>query len=412
MRKRPEPSWWWWWVLPIAGSLVVLAISVFSGVQARRSSELILKGESWAVIESLRGVAPGGSLQEPLARSGARWMAFVQRDGGLLAEAGQRPLGWEEAVQLRPGMVRSLHGLGCAMSPPLPPLPPPGSDGPPPPPGDDGPPPQARGGGRPLLVCFEPALSRQLERATLALFVAGLLGLIGVAGLTLVAQRLMRARDEALAHLERDRHLASLGNMAAVMAHEIRNPLASLKGHAQLLLEAAGGRPADAAMARHVVEGAQRLETLSTSLLDLARAGSLERAEVRVRPLLEAVASRDPRVKVEVRREVTCSLDPLRVTQVLTNLVDNALQASGDAEVTLSLDEQAAGVIIEVGDRGPGVPVAERARIFEPFVTTRASGTGLGLPIARRLVALHGGTLELVDVPLGALFRIVLPRGA
>jgi two-component system sensor histidine kinase HydH len=262
------------------------------------------------------------------------------------------------------------------------------------------------------LVCFEPALAGQLEGASLALFVAGLLGLVGVAGLTLVARRLTRARDEARAQLERDRHLASLGNMAAVMAHEIRNPLASLKGHAQLLLEATGDRPADAAMARHVVEGAQRLEHISTSLLDLTRAGSLERATVNLRPLLESVAAKDPRVTLEVRREVSCSLDPLRLTQVLTNLVNNALQASSDAPVTLGLDEGPAGVLIEVRDLGPGVPVADRARIFEPFVTTRVTGTGLGLSIAARLVALHGGTLELVDMPRGALFRITLPRGA
>jgi two-component system sensor histidine kinase HydH len=387
-------------VLPIAGSAIVLAISVFSGVQSHRSSELILKGESWAVIERMRGVMPGDPLEEPLARSGATWMAFVLRDGTIEAEGGRRPEGWEEAVQLRPGMVRMIHGRGWAMSPPL--GPPPGADGAPPP----------HQPGRPVLVCFEPVLSRQLEGTSLALFVAGLLGLVGVSGLTLVARRLTRSRDEARAHLERDRHLASLGNMAAVMAHEIRNPLASLKGHAQLLLEAAGDRPADAAMAKHVVEGAQRLETISTSLLDLARAGSLERVAVNLRGLLESVAARDPRVKVDVRSEVTCSIDPLRITQVLTNLVDNALQASKDAAVTLCLDEQPAGAIIDVRDLGPGVPAAERTRIFEPFVTTKVSGTGLGLAIARRLVVLHGGTLELVDVPQGALFRITLPRGA
>ncbi len=402
MSKRSEPSWLWWWVLPIAGSIVVLAISVFSGVQARRSSELILKGESWAVIESLRAVTAGDALEEPRARSGATWIAFVFRDGTIEAEAGLRPEGWEEAVQLRPGMVRMFHGRGWAMSPPLTPPPPPGADGSPPPPRQ----------GRPLLVCFEPVLSRQLEGTSLALFVAGLLGLVGVVGLTLVARRLTRARDEAMAHLARDRHLASLGNMAAVMAHEIRNPLASLKGHAQLLLEAAGDRPADAAMAQHVVEGAQRLEMISTSLLDLARAGSLERVQVNLRELLEAVAASNPRVKLDVRREVTCPVDPLRLTQVLTNLVDNALQAGKDSEVTLRLDEQPAGVLIDVQDLGPGVPIAERARIFEPFVTTKITGTGLGLAIARRLVVLHGGTLDLVEVPRGALFRVTLPRGA
>jgi two-component system sensor histidine kinase HydH len=200
--------------------------------------------------------------------------------------------------------------------------------------------------------------------------------------------------------------------MAAVMAHEIRNPLASLKGHAQLLLESAGGRAAEAALAQHVVDGALRLERISTSLLDLARAGSLERTPLDVRELLEGVAARHPRVRLEAPRALTWPVDPLRITQVLTNLVDNALQASSDSEVTLSLDEQPAGLTIDVRDQGPGVPAAERARIFEPFVTTKVTGTGLGLAIASRLVGLHGGTLELVDVPRGALFRITLPRGA
>ena len=397
MSRRTGPALWW--LLPVSGSLLVLGLTIFSAVQTRRASSLLLKGESWAVLEKLRGVTPEDPLEEALARSGATWMGFVRRDGTLIAEAGRRPEGWEEAVRLRPGMVRLAGGSGWAVAPP-------------PPPHDDREQLPDRRPPPPILVRFEPVLSRRLERTSAALLVAGLLGLAGVVGLTLLTRRLLRSRDETRALLERERHLASLGNMAAVMAHEIRNPLASLKGHAQLLLESAADRPDEAAMARHVVEGAQRLERISTSLLDLARAGSLERTPVDVEALLAAVAAKDLRITLEVPRAVTWSLDPLRMRQVLENLVDNALQSSADGPVTLACDEASTGLVIDVRDEGPGVPAEDRARIFEPFVTTRVRGTGLGLSIARRLVTLHGGRLELVDVPQGALFRITIPREA
>jgi two-component system sensor histidine kinase HydH len=106
----------------------------------------------------------------------------------------------------------------------------------------------------------------------------------------------------------------------------------------------------------------------------------------------------------------TWSLDALRFRQVLTNLVENALQAAPEGTVTVRVAQAPEGLVVEVRDSGPGVPLAERERIFEPFVTTKVKGTGLGLSIARRLVALHGGSLRVVGPQgPGATFRIEIP---
>jgi two-component system sensor histidine kinase HydH len=264
-----------------------------------------------------------------------------------------------------------------------------------------------------LLIGFEPRISRQVDRAAAATLGAGALGFAAVVLLSLRARSLLRARDAALERAQRDAQLASLGNMSAVLAHEIRNPLASLKGHAQLLLEGLDASPQQHEQARHVVEASQRLELLTTSLLDLVRAANLERTAVSPAGLCRAVAQDVGKGRAQVEAQgapQAWSLDALRFRQVLTNLVENALQAAPEGTVTVRVGQGPEGLVVEVRDRGPGVPLAERERIFEPFVTTKVKGTGLGLAIARRLIALHGGSLRVVgpEGP-GATFRIEVP---
>jgi two-component system sensor histidine kinase HydH len=262
-------------------------------------------------------------------------------------------------------------------------------------------------------VLFQPRLVEQVDRAANATLAAGILGAVGLLLLGALALRLLRRNEEALRRLEQERRLAGLGTMSAVVAHELRNPLAALKGHAQLLVESLEPHPREKAQAERVVEAAWRLERLSASLLELARTGDLSREDAAPAALVRAaVAPLDgARLRLDdTRSPPRWSLDPLRFQQVVTNLVENALQSTADGPVEVRVGEEAGRLVVEVRDRGPGVPEADRDRIFEPFVTTRAKGVGLGLAVARQIVALHQGSLVVLDAPGGgACFRLEIP---
>jgi two-component system sensor histidine kinase HydH len=220
--------------------------------------------------------------------------------------------------------------------------------------------------------------------------------------------------------IERDsaraRHLAALGEMSAVLAHEIRNPLTSLKGHSQLLIENLGAPGLEKARgkAERVVQEAVRLERITNDLLDFVKQGELDRTPTDLGALVQQTAAEiapADRLKLELPDEsVVLSVDAPKLGQLIANLVQNAVQASdGSVEVTLEAGEDEA--VLSVRDHGAGVPSGQEERIFEPFVTTRVRGTGLGLAIARRLADRHGGTLTASNHPDGgAVFRLTLPR--
>jgi two-component system sensor histidine kinase HydH len=181
------------------------------------------------------------------------------------------------------------------------------------------------------------------------------------------------------------------------MAHELRNPLAALKGHAQLLEELLEG-PA-LARASRVVQEAERLEKITEDLLAFARLATIERAEVSPLALAREAAALDPaRVRVEdAGAPERFPLDALRARQLIDNLVQNALQideSGKEVRVIVGRDRGGAALQITVEDQGPGLPEGELDRLFEPFFTTRTRGTGLGLAVARRCAELHGGTLR------------------
>jgi two-component system sensor histidine kinase HydH len=197
--------------------------------------------------------------------------------------------------------------------------------------------------------------------------------------------------------------LASLGQMSAVLAHEIRNPLASLKGNAQLLekLVAQNKDSNDktagkaASKAERVVSEASRLELLINDLLDFARSGELHRRDEDPGKLLqdcaEAFGSRSIEVDVKGAPKAW-SLDPARMRQVLNNLLQNAVQASD--RVQASVSSRGGRLHFVVRDHGDGIAESSSDSLFEPFHTKKTQGTGLGLAVAKRLVELHGGTIS------------------
>ena len=162
------------------------------------------------------------------------------------------------------------------------------------------------------------------------------------------------------------------------------------------------------------MDEAVRLERLTGDLLAFARSGAIQRKPVDPAQVLVAAAESTGRERIALSLDRAPALFPLdadRMQQVLANLLDNALDVTeAPAKVEAAAFEQDGALVFTVRDRGPGVPVEDRERIFEAFVTRKTKGTGLGLAVARRIVELHGGQLTVADAPeRGAIFRAEIP---
>jgi PAS domain S-box-containing protein len=229
------------------------------------------------------------------------------------------------------------------------------------------------------------------------------------------------ARKEAENRLAQQAALARLGEMAAVVAHEVRNPLAGIKGVLQVLM---GRRPTadpDAAVMRDVVARIDALGDLINDLMLFARPRPPQASAVPLRPLIMEAASllrRDPvgrAVEVAIEgADATLTADADLLRAAVLNLFLNAAQAmGGTGRIAVTIRHRDDRCTVEVRDSGPGIPAAIRDRVFEPFFTTKARGGGLGLPIARRTAELHHGTLTL-DCPDegGSVFTFTLPMNA
>lgn len=271
-----------------------------------------------------------------------------------------------------------------------------------------------------IIIEFETPLiadlTRSIERTYSAALAAGVVLLVLAFFLTRSAVGLRALEQRA----ERERQLTLLGEMSAVVAHELRNPLASLKGHSQLLVELlAQMPPGDGRVqkkAERIVGEAERLERFTHVLLDFVRDGLPLWRNLSAPELLAQLRLAVPEIPIDTdftQAPPQFRCDPTRLVMALSNLVRNAHQAAPDTPVGLRLSATPDALQIEVSDRGPGIAAGREARIFEPLVTSRATGTGLGLAAARRAVVQQGGTLHAENrAGGGALFRIRLPLHA
>lgn len=224
--------------------------------------------------------------------------------------------------------------------------------------------------------------------------------------------------------------LASLGRLAASIAHEVRNPLAAIHHAAQLLEESPDLPPTDARLVEIINNHCVRMNGIVENVLQLSRRERAQPENLRLGPwleefLLEFKQTHPPGaddIKVVLDKpQAQALVDPSHLNQVLWNLLRNALRYGRDldrpAEVRLRLSKNEKGdrAVIEVIDRGPGIPPKVQQRLFEPFFTTHADGNGLGLYLVRQLIQANQGEVEYNTVPGGgSCFRILLvaPQGS
>ena len=254
----------------------------------------------------------------------------------------------------------------------------------------------------------------------LAVVTAGILGMVAI--LHNQRSHLQEVKALEIEVLQRER-LSALGNLAATVAHEVRNPLNAISmGLQRLKTEFRPTQDEDeySHLTRLMLEEVHRLNSIVEQFLSLARPLEIKREELRLQDILKELAALEEgnakQSKTQIRVVVPPDLPLLKadreyLRQTLLNLILNGLQAMPDGgTLTLEANTSNGNLLITVTDTGVGIPQENLRRIFDPYFTTKAKGSGLGLAIARRIVEAHGGTIAVSsEADQGCRFRISLP---
>jgi two-component system sensor histidine kinase HydH len=406
-------------VTTVAMGAALLVTAWLGRQRARAVTSTLNRGQSMVLFESVRQQSramtesPDAAQLDSLVRqhqaSGLRYLAFFDSSGTVIAQAGTAASPVHRPVRRPPGpplleqvgsRVR-LWGFTALAPPPGPP---------------EG---RQPGRARPrlsFLMEFEPLVAERLAAEATQTFVLSALVAAALIAAAVIFWRLSIKQEVTERRLEQQRRLGALGEMSAVLAHEIRNPLASLKGHAQLLAEHLTEGSPDRRKASLVVTEAERLEALTGDLLDFAKSSPVDLQSADPAALVAACADEVARDGFVIRTDSAprvWRLDANLMRQALTNVLRNARQASPEGtrpEATVGRSD--GSLVLTVRDFGPGIASGDEKRIFSPFFTTRTTGTGLGLAVALRVVELHGGTITAGNHPDGgAVFRIAIPGG-
>lgn len=286
-------------------------------------------------------------------------------------------------------------------------------------------------GVRETLDAGKPVMDREIRRKSragemipLALSSTPLTDEAGSLNGAVILLRDLREIKRLEAQVRRSEKLAAIGKLAAAVAHEIRNPLSSIRGFAQFLGHILKDRPRDREYAAVMVKEVDRINRVVTDLITFARPQETEPSPVDLPELVDHVIrliegdARSGNVTVQQRLPDVMPkvlLDDGQMTQVLLNLCLNALQAmNGGGELTVGAEtDNRGGLIFWVADDGPGIPREHHDRIFDPFFTTREKGTGLGLAIVQKFVENHHGGIRIESPPpgkdRGCRFSISIP---
>jgi signal transduction histidine kinase len=226
---------------------------------------------------------------------------------------------------------------------------------------------------------------------------------------------------EAEAGMRRSERLAALGQLTAGLAHELRNPLGTMKASAEILLQRIDpGEEIPREMAGYIVSEVDRTNSLITRFLDFARPVQLRMAPVDVNALLdrtvEHLSRQNPGAPPPLHKNYDPALplisaDAELLERVFFNLLQNALQASPEGSTVTIKTRHAAGLVeVAVLDRGAGIRNEDLEQIFNPFFTTKAGGVGLGLAISAKIVDEHGGSIRVEsELGRGSTFLVTLP---
>ena len=230
-----------------------------------------------------------------------------------------------------------------------------------------------------------------------------------------------KRRREMASRLAHTDQLASVGRLAAGLAHEIKNPLAGIQGALEILRQDSQS-DANRDLYDEMLNELKRVNNTLHLMLSSARPSPPQLAKADLRTLLEDLRTLlEPSLRrqgTSLRLElasgpVPARIDSVKIRQVLVNLIGNAadaMESGGTVTVRAAPLGNGDGVVLAVQDEGPGIPEEQRQRIFEPFFSSKFTGTGLGLAIARSLVEQHGGTLEVEsELGRGSTFLVLLP---
>ena len=235
------------------------------------------------------------------------------------------------------------------------------------------------------------------------------------------------AIKEQMHKMQRAEQMTLVGEMAARLVHEIKNPLAGIKGAIQVFQEGAGITEEERAILSQVIDEVQRVESLMKSLLNFAKPPKPQFLSLNMNDIMEAsfnpslpysfsVLNSPKDIQVVKHFDPHLPLimaDPLVMQQVFLNLLINAVQAmpaGGTLTVRTFENASAKEIQIEISDTGKGINDEIKEKIFQPFFTTKNKGTGLGLAISKQFIEMHGGTISAEDNPEGGTtFRIILP---
>lgn len=237
-------------------------------------------------------------------------------------------------------------------------------------------------------------------------------------------ERLQEELRETNEQLRRSRALAALGQMAAGIAHEIRNPLGSIRLYASMLFNDLEDRPENRRMANRIEQATVEMDAIVRDVLTFAQQNDPQLvpmdAEVLVRQAVDSCVSLFHGRAIEIRWELKLKdaaarmvlVDPGLMNQALGNVIRNGLEAMGDGGILVieirgkvpgeepidgSVESESGGVELLISDNGPGLAAENMENIFNPFFTTKASGTGLGLAITHRIIDAHGGEISVTN---------------